>query len=113
MNQNPKVLSLTPEEAAKVQRARSKAEATSIDEEWLFISEFGYYYGWEGVKTILNNEIDLNTAATLLIGAKKVWYSKLVDSAVATYTANAAAQSKKPKQVMANGLKGFMKEAKL
>lgn len=111
---NPKRLELTPEDLAKVRRAKLKADKLAISPEEAFVAEFGYYFGWEGVLAIENNDIDIKTASKLLRGAQKVWYGKLIEQAYITYTANAAAQSgKKAKQVMRSGLKDFMKEAKV
>lgn len=79
----------------------------------MLISEFGYYYGWEGVKAILENEIDLETVTVLLQGSRKVWYSKVIDTAVANRVAFVAAQSKKGNTVMKKGLEKFIKELKV
>lgn len=114
LQQPKKVLKLTPEEAAKVARTRKRHEKRSIDPEDLFIAEFGYYFGWEGIQAIrIDRTLSLADAKALLDGARKVWYQKIIDTAVATYTANAASQSKKPKSVLNKGLAGFIKEAKL
>lgn len=106
-------LKLTPEEVAKVERAKAVHEGNRIEPEEMLVAEFGYYYGWEGVEAILTNRISTSTMMKLLKGARKVWYSKLIDSSIATYTATGAVNSKNPKKTMKDGLRGFMKEAKL
>lgn len=109
-----KRLELTPDELAKVQRARANTEPVKVAPEELFIAEFGYYYGWGGVDAILNNKIDMETASGLLRGAQKVWYSKMIDHTNSTYIATVAGQSgKKGGQVMKKGLGEYIKQAKV
>lgn len=113
--QPSKRLELTPDELAKVlQRKRSvEASKVKVSPEDLFVAEFGYYFGWEAMVSLANNEITFDDANVLLAGARKVWNAKLVDMASIMFTASAAAQSgKKAKQVMQKGLDEFMKQAK-
>lgn len=104
---------LTPEEAIKVARKKARHAKVPIDPEWYFVSEFGSYYGWGGAMAIINNEIDIETANLMLIGARKVRYQHLVEEAMATQIAIASANSKKPKEVFKKGMQKFMDEAKL
>lgn len=109
----PKRLELTPEELAVVARRKRQNEPVKVSPEELFIAEFGYYYGWEGVVALVNNQVSMTDANTLLTGARKVWNAKMVDVASAVFTASAAAQSgKRAKQIMNKGLKEFIKQAK-
>lgn len=112
MNPKSRRLKLTPEEEAKVARMKQRAEGVKVDSEWLFIAEFGYYYGWEGVQAILKNEISFAEANMLLQGAIKVWYGKLVQMGRVTYTANAASQSKNGHLKLEKGLKEFSTKMK-
>lgn len=106
----PKVLELTPEELERVNKARKNHDKKKVNPEWQFLAEFGYYYGWEGIKAIMDNEMTIDQATQLLLGSRKVWYSKVIDNAIATQTAVASANSKKPGSVMKKGLSNFMKE---
>lgn len=108
----PRVLQLSDEEMARIKQAKAKHEKTKVTPEWQFIAEFGYFFGWEGVAAIMANQIDFDQAQQLIQGARKVWYTKVIDQAVATQAAVASAQSKKPAQVMKKGLKPFMDEVR-
>lgn len=88
---------LPPEEKAKaIERGKKRYARTEarkgmkISPEIYAISEFGYYYGWEAILTVKRGYIvdpitlekdifDLNEMNALLEGARKVWYSKLVE----------------------------------
>lgn len=109
----PKRLELTPQELERVLRRKRQSEPIKVSPEELMVAEFGYYFGWEAMVAILNNEISLEDAGVLLAGARKVWSAKVVDLASVIYTASAASQSgKKAKSVMNKGLKEFIKQAK-
>lgn len=109
----PKRLELTTDELAKISQRKRRDEKIKVSPEELFIAEFGYYYGWNGMLAILNNEITMDDANILLTGARKVWNAHMIDTASIMFTASAAAQSgKKAKQVMSKGLKDFIKQAK-
>lgn len=107
-----KPLEIKPEDLERVRRARERAEAAKVDDEWRFTAEFGYYFGWAGAKAILFDEIDIDTAQKLLAGARKTWYTQVIDTAVATQVAVASTKSKNPASVMKKGLANYMKEAK-
>jgi hypothetical protein len=97
---------LTPQQAAKVAAKKKRHESIKLDSEWFFVSEFG-------VMAILNNEIDLETANLLLLGARKVRYKNLVDTTVSMQVGVASAMSKKPKEVFKKGTASFVKEAQV
>lgn len=86
---------LPPEEKAKAIERGKKRYAQSearkgmkISPKIYAISEFGYYYGWSAILAVRNNEIDMDEMNALLEGARKVWYSKLVEQAGAESIAN-------------------------
>lgn len=111
--QAPRRLELTEEELNRVLKRKKKDEDSKVPPEELFMAEFGYYYGWGGVTSLINNELSLDDANVLLNGARKVWNAKMVDLASIIFTAAAASQSgKKAAQVMRTGLKEFVKQAK-
>lgn len=104
---------MPPEEAEKaLQRGknrlgRQKAKRSlDISPEIYLVSEFGYYFGWEAVLAIRRgyttvpgtNEKEIFTldeAQVLLEGAKKVWYSKLIEQAHAGIISNTFSSSSK------------------
>lgn len=111
-SKTPQKLKFSPDELAKIQARKDREEAESISPEWRLLSEFGYYYGWQAIRDVMDNEIDIQTFNQLLKGARKIWASKMIDQSVVNFTAHAASQSKKPGDVMKKGMKEFYKEAK-
>lgn len=110
------MLTLSSEDLAKVTKAREKAEGkrdANVDPETYFIAEFGYYFGFEGIKSILNNEIDLETASALLAGARKVWYGQLSELGNVQFIAAQSAASTKPGQNFHKAMKPFHKSAEV
>lgn len=105
----PKQLPFSPEEKAKVQANKERREATAVDKEWMFIAEFGRYFGYDGVKAILNNEIDLGTATMLLNGARKSYYSDVIDTGIAQYSALVASKSKTAGSTFKKGMGHYYK----
>jgi hypothetical protein len=109
----PKYLELTPEDQDKVNKARAKDDAKlKVDEEQLFIAEFGKHFGWAGVEAILDNKIDGETAAWLLQGARKVDYQSVYNAARAALIGSGAAQSKKPSDAFRRATKDLVKAMK-
>lgn len=83
----PNLLDLLPEDERKkaIERGRKRfaqneaRKGMKISPEIYATAEFGYYYGWDAIQAVRNNEITLDEMNTLLEGARKVWYSKLVE----------------------------------
>lgn len=97
----------------KVQRARAKSELkTKVNDTWLFIAEFGTYYGWDGVKAIRNNEISMEEVEVLMMGARKVWNGKLYDHMTAAFVGAGSAQSKKPSKTFNTATKDLLRQTK-
>lgn len=111
---NNKYLELSEEEVAKVKatRARHKAQNPKITPEAMKIAEFGYYYGFEGVRAILSNEITLSQVNTLLLAARKVWASQLLDNMNGQFIANASSRAKKPYNTYEKAIKPIRERAK-
>lgn len=105
-------LELSQDELNKVAVARAKNEATKVDENWLFIAEFGFYFGWDGVRAILNNEITMDVANILLTGARKVWSGHLYDHATASFIGSISSQTKKPSQTFKKATRDMLKQAR-
>lgn len=107
-----KFLELTPEDLEKVNRSRAKRESTQIDEEQLFIAEFGKHFGWGGVAAILNNEIDSQTAVWLTLAARKIDKRGIFNQAQAVFAGVASSKAKKPSAAFKKVAAKILSEAK-
>lgn len=107
-----KPLEIKPEDLAKVEKNRRDREAIQIDENQLFIAEFGKHFGWGGVEAILNNEIDMQTAVWLMNGARKVDHRYTLNTAQAVFVGSGSVNSKKPKQAFERATKDLKKATK-
>lgn len=79
----PSILDLMPKEDAdkvleKAKKRALRAEGT-IPYPIYALAEFGYYYGWQAIQDVRENKISIDEMNVLLEGARKVWYSKLVE----------------------------------
>lgn len=108
-------LELSAEDLAKVQRNRRLREPrVKVNDTWLFIAEFGYYFGWEGIKALrFDKSFSMDEAEMLLKGARKVWASKVYDSATASFIGSASAQAKKPVQAFKKATSDIIKQTKV
>lgn len=88
-------LELKPEHKDFLRKRESKS---SLDENQLFIVEFGRYYGWGGVKAILADEITLKTAQWLLDGARRMENKDIYNLSLGSYIGTGAINSKNPSQ---------------
>lgn len=111
-SQKPPRLTLTKEELDKVTANRLRNESIKVDENWLFVAEFGIYFGWAGVQAVRNNEITMQEANMLLGGARKVSSKQLYDNAYASLIGAGSAQSKKPNEVFKKATRDIVKHAK-
>lgn len=79
--------SFTADEIAKAKAFRdgclNGASEVSVEPEWLFMAEFGCYFGWQGIMAILTDQITLDVAIELLRGARVIGSERIVDSAMA------------------------------
>lgn len=129
------LLDLMPEDERKkaIERGRRRMDrqksrkGLDVSPEIYLVAEFGYYFGWEGVMAIKRGYIDkldakgevvkdpftLEEALVLLEGARKVWYSKLVEQSHGNLVANSSAYSKNPGQSFNNGVKPFTDRAEV
>lgn len=98
--QKPKLkkLELSEDDLRKVRlaKARDASHKLEISDEWLTISEFGVYYGYDGVRAILRNEITLDKVRILITGAKKLEARLLYNQAKNNFYAFRATNTKKP-----------------
>lgn len=126
------LLDLLPEDERKkaVERGRRRMERTrskkglDVSPEIYLVAEFGYYFGWDAMLAIRRgytvvpgtNEKEIFTldeALVFLEGARKVWYSKLVEQSHGNLVANSSVYSKNPGQSFNNGVQPFTDRAEV
>lgn len=107
-----KKLVLSAEDLAKIRKRREREDAVKVDDNWMFIGEFGYYYGFEGVRAVINNEIDFDTAQLLLQASRKVWAGKVYDLGRVGFIGSTAANAKKPTDVFNKNTKDLLKDSR-
>lgn len=90
MAQKPKYLELSPEDLTKVQRSRERREASVVEvpDSYLILAEFGLFFGWEGVRAVLEDYITLEQAVVLTHAARRFHASDVYDSAIANLAGN-------------------------
>jgi hypothetical protein len=107
---NPTYLKFTPEEEARIAKAKERDEGKRLPLEWRLIGEFGFYYGWNAVMAVRNNEIDQEEFNLLLSSARSVHAQHVIDHTHAVYTGTGAAQTKNPNKFINDSLVSFKKE---
>lgn len=107
--------------SARLERQKSK-QGLDVSPEIYTVAEFGYYFGWDGVIAIKRGYIEtvgsdgkvvkepftLEEAMVLLEGARKVWYSKLIEQTHSGLVANSFKTSSKS---FDNSIKPFTDKA--
>lgn len=108
---------MTPSDRQKsldnAKRRNQEIKYHNVTPEMYAIAEFGYYFGYEGIRAIKNNEISLDEVYVLLAGAQKVWYSKVVDTSHGSLVANVSAKSKSAGGTFSKGMSGFINKMKV
>lgn len=73
----------------KARQDRLDAERASfITREWLGLSEFGVYFGWEAIMAVLTDVIELPQMNMLIRGARNIHSGHVYDQAVASRAGN-------------------------
>lgn len=107
------ILEISQADLAKIEKRKAKEDKAKISQSWLFLAEFGYYFGWGGVQAIRNDKsFTMEEAEMLIKGARKVWSSKVYDYASASFIGAASANAKKPSQVFKKATADLVKNAK-
>lgn len=103
-------------------------KGNKISSQMYLVAELGYYFGWGAIETIKRGYVEtfdeetgkrhqqlftLEEACALVEAARKVWYSKVVDSARGNLVATGSALSKNPNRSFNQGMKTYIKGAKL
>lgn len=107
----------------RMERQRTK-KGLDVSPEMYLVAEFGYYFGWDALLalrrgyTVVPNTskteiFTLDEALVLLEGARKVWYSKLVEQSHGNMVGSAAKFSNNPGQAFNNGVKPFTDRAEV
>lgn len=104
-------LKLKPEhlEWAK-KRAEIDGKELKIDQEQLYLAEFGSMYGYEAIKAVLNNEIDSETMAYLVTAGRKLRYQDIYDLAQCVLIGAGSAMSKKPTAAFEKATSGLKRQ---
>jgi hypothetical protein len=120
---------MTPEEREKAlergkkrQERRRTRKGLDISPEIFDVCEFGYYFGWEAVMAVRRgytvapgtNEKELlskEEVQILLEGARKVWYTKLLETASTNMASTTSAFSNTPRESLEAQLKAVKKLA--
>lgn len=103
-----KALELYELRMAKTERSSENKVSSEI----YLVAEFGYYFGWNAIEAIRNNEINLEEAFALIRGARKVWYQKLVETGQVQTTACSTPFAKE-RGFWQKSMKPFLKESEL
>lgn len=119
------------ERAEKRLQRNAEKRGLSVTPEFYMAAEIGYYFGWEAImalrrgyttvpstntkgETVYRQEAFTTVEAHLLLeGARKVWYSKLVEQSGGNFVAYGAANSKNPVDAFNRGTKDFQTRAEV
>lgn len=82
-----KLTPLTEAEKNSVKARLGNTTPNLIDKDWLGLSEFGLYFGWEAVRDVFDDVITLEQADMFVRGARKIHSTHVYDSAVAMLAA--------------------------
>lgn len=120
---------MTPEERdraierGKNRIAKRKArKGLDVSPEIYEIAEFGYYFGWEALMAVRRGYtiapaggekefLSMEEVQVLLEGARKVWYTKLIETAGTNMASTSAAFSKSPSQSLDSQLEPLKERA--
>lgn len=112
---------------ARGKKRLEQRKGSKVSPEIYTVAEFGYYFGWEGVLAIKRGYIEtidaqgktvkepftLEEVMVLLEGARKVWYSKLIEQSHGTMVADLASRSKDPGASFNGNITTFREKADL
>lgn len=84
---------LTPEERERYDAWREQHSPTASYADML--AEFGFYYGWDAIKDVLEDNLSARLFMDLLTSGRKFYQSHMLNQMLDTYNAQAATQSKK------------------
>lgn len=109
---------VTPEERQELLDLIEKRERDSkpvddgVTPEMYALVEFGYYFGWEGIMAVENNQISLTDMYLLTAAAEKVRLKHAIDNSFGNLIAHSASRSSNPK-AFSEGIKSIVKRAEV
>ncbi|WP_455677848.1 hypothetical protein [Sharpea azabuensis] len=95
------------------ERTAKRDTDNKISTEVYLLAEFGYYFGWEAIQAVRHDDITIEEMFSLLEGARKVWYQKLVENARAMTISVASPLSKNGTKTFKEGMKPFVDRSKI
>ena len=112
---------------AKRMRGNTRYRTGKVSPQIYLVAELGYYFGWGAIEAIKRGYVTdydddgnikkilftMEEACALAEGARKVWYSKLVDEARGTAVGTATAQSKNANSTFNRGMKQYIERARV
>lgn len=112
------------ERGRKRQERRKARKGLDISPEIFDICEFGYYFGWDALLAVRRgytvapgtNEkelLSMDEVQILLEGARKVWYTKLLESARTNMASITSAFSNEPRRSLETQLKTVQEMAEV
>ncbi len=121
---------LSPEDRQKaIERAERRLESRKarkgldVSPEMFEICEFGYYFGWDALMAVRRGFtvsqsgekelLSIDEVRVMLEGARKVWYTKLVESAGANMASTSSAFSKTPRKSLDEQLQPIRDRAEI
>lgn len=72
------------EKLKKWANKKNEERKNYISREMLALSELGYYYGWEAIRSVINDEITLEEMHIFIEGARILQSNEVIDNAIAT-----------------------------
>lgn len=127
---------MTDDERASIKEAyngrmsgnNSYRKGIKIPPEIYLLSELGYYFGWGAIQDAKRGYVEDFDEATgkrrkipltleevniLVEGARKVWYSKIIDNARATQAGAGSVMAKNPNSAFKKSMKPYIEASKL
>lgn len=107
----------------RIERRKSR-KGLDVSPEIFELAEFGYYFGWDALMAVRrgftvtpvtgeHELLSMEEVQVILEAARKVWYTKLIESAGVNMTSTGAAFSKTPSQTLENGLQPIKERAEV
>lgn len=85
-------------------------EQNQVAPEEMLIAEFGLYYGYEAMLSVMNNEITYKQMSDLTLAARKIEGQKRYNRVIDAYAAHIATKAKKPHNTITKYLKEISKQ---
>lgn len=98
---------------ARLERRKGERE-DRVSSEMFLLAEFGHFYGWGAIMAVRENKITLKEMYALLEAARKVWYSRLNESAEVKFVAGVSANAmERQGEAFRKNMRPFIKRAEI